>query len=65
MDVDIYEPSATIMNEVFRKVVDNGVVIFDDYGDFDGESTAVEEHIGGDYKLHSMPCGVRGAYLTK
>jgi len=65
IDVDIYEPSVTIMNNLFPKVVNNGIVIFDDYGDFDGESSAVEDKIGGQYKLRSMPYGVRGAYLIK
>ena len=63
--MDIYEPSVTIMENLFPKVVEGGVVIFDDYGDFDGESTAIEEKIAGEYKLRSMPCGVRGAYLIK
>jgi len=65
VDVDIYEPSNTIMESLFPKVVNNGIVIFDDYGDFDGESTAVEEHIGDNYDLRSMPYGIRGAYLVK
>jgi len=65
VDVDIYEPSVTIMQNLFEKVVEKGVVIFDDYGDFDGESKAVEENIKKRYNLQSMPCGVRGAYLMK
>ena len=65
VDVDIYEPSKTIMESLFPKVVNNGIVVFDDYGDFDGESTAIEEYIGDDYVLRSMPYGIRGAYLIK
>jgi len=65
VDVDIYEPSVTIMEHLFKRVVTNGIVIFDDYGDFDGESKAVEDHIGNKYEIKSMPCGVRGAYLEK
>lgn len=65
VDVDIYEPSVTIMENLFPRVVEGGVVIFDDYGDFDGESTAIEEKVDGEYELRSMPCGVRGAYLIK
>ena len=65
VDVDIYEPSKTIMDKLFPKVVKGGVAIFDDYGDFDGESKAIEEKIGDEYKIRSMPCGVRGAYLIK
>jgi hypothetical protein len=53
------------MNELFPQVVNNGIVIFDDYDDFDGESTAIEEYIGEEYTLGSMPCGGRGAYLVK
>lgn len=65
IDVDIYEPTVTIMDYLFPKVVNGGIVILDDYGDFDGESTAVENYINDDYELHSMPHGVRGAYLVK
>jgi hypothetical protein len=65
IDVDIYEPTVTIMDSLFERVTKGGLVVLDDYGDFDGESTAVEEYIQDKYKLRSMPHGIRGAYLVK
>lgn len=65
VDVDRYEPTVTIMDSLLPKVVDGGIIIFDDYGDFDGETTAIEESISDCQKLHPMPYGIRGAYLVK
>lgn len=65
IDVDIYEPTVTIIESLWDRVVDGGIVIVDDYGDFDGESTAVEEHIGTSKALRPMPYGVGGAYIVK
>ena len=65
IDVDIYEPTVTIMESLYDHVVDGGIVIIDNYGDFDGESTAVENHLGTSEDIRPMPYGVGGAYIVK
>jgi hypothetical protein len=43
IDVDIYEASKTILNQVLDRVVKGGLVVFDDYGTVLGETLAIEE----------------------
>ena len=43
IDTDVYEPAVTILNNFYNKVVKWGVIMFDDYGTFPGETLAVDE----------------------
>ena len=43
IDVDVYEPTKLILEMLFSKVVKGGVIIFDDYNVFPGETKAVNE----------------------
>jgi hypothetical protein len=43
IDVDVYEPSVTILENMYDKVVRGGVLMFDDYGTFPGETKAIDE----------------------
>jgi hypothetical protein len=43
LDTDIYEPSVTILNYLYPKIVKGGILILDDYGVFPGETKAVDE----------------------
>ena len=36
-DVDLYEPSRVILEQLFDRVVRHGLVVFDDYGTVTGE----------------------------
>ncbi len=47
IDVDVYEPSATILNHLLDKVVKGGLVVFDDYGAVAGETRAIDEYFSG------------------
>lgn len=42
IDTDVYEPAVTILENMYNKVV-RGVIMFDDYGTFPGETKAVDE----------------------
>ena len=44
LDVDIYEPSITILKYLFPLIVKGGILILDDYGSFPGETQAVDEY---------------------
>ena len=43
IDVDIYEPSKIILENLYDKVVEGGIILLDDYGKFPGETKAVDD----------------------
>jgi hypothetical protein len=43
IDTDVYEPAVSILEHLYDRVVKGGVIAFDDYGTFPGESDAVDE----------------------
>lgn len=43
IDVDVYEPTKIILENLFDKVVKDGLIILDDYGTVAGETKAVDE----------------------
>jgi len=43
LDADMYEPSITILDYLYPKIVKGGILILDDYGFFPGETKAVNE----------------------
>lgn len=43
IDTDIYEPAKMALEILYDKIVGGGVIIFDDYGTFPGETKAVDE----------------------
>lgn len=45
IDTDVYEPAVTILQNMFDRVVKNGIVMLDDYATFPGETKAVDEFI--------------------
>lgn len=43
IDVDVYEPTKIILEYLWDKLVENGILLLDDYGTVYGETKAVEE----------------------
>lgn len=43
IDTDVYEPAVTILENMYDRVVKGGIIMFDDYGTFPGETKAVDE----------------------
>ena len=43
IDTDVYEPAVTILENMYDRVVSGGIIMFDDYGTFPGETKAVDE----------------------
>jgi hypothetical protein len=44
-DTDFYESTCHELEHLFPRVVDNGVIIFDDYGTWEGSRRAIDEYI--------------------
>ena len=44
LDVDIYEPSVTILDNLFPLISKGGILILDDYATFPGETKAVDDY---------------------
>ena len=47
IDTDIYEPAKTALEHMYDKIVKGGIVVFDDYGTFPGETKAVDDFFAG------------------
>ncbi|MDD6055294.1 MAG: TylF/MycF/NovP-related O-methyltransferase [Helicobacter sp.] len=43
IDTDIYEPCVSILDNLFSQMVRGGIIAFDDYGTFAGETKAVDD----------------------
>jgi hypothetical protein len=56
IDVDIYEPTKVILDELYEKVIDGGIIILDDYKVFPGETKAVDDFVKNkDIKIQQLP----------
>lgn len=47
IDVDVYEPTMAILENLWDSVVKGGILMLDDYGVVEGETKAVDEFFGG------------------
>lgn len=47
LDVDIYEPTVTILEYLYPRIEKGGVLILDDYGKFPGETKAIDDYFKG------------------
>lgn len=66
VDVDLYKPTSVILELLFDKVVPGGIIAFDDYGLWPGETQAVEEFFKGKgAMLQKLPFSKSPAYFTK
>ena len=45
IDVDVYEPTKAILENLWDKVVKGGIIMLDDYGTVEGETKAVDEFV--------------------
>jgi hypothetical protein len=43
LDTDIYEPAVTILENLYKHISKNGILILDDYSTFPGETKAVDD----------------------
>ena len=47
LDVDIYEPTVTILEHLYPLISPGGILVLDDYNTFHGETNAVNEYFKG------------------
>lgn len=66
LDTDIYEPSVTILEELYPKIVSGGILILDDYNVFPGETKAVNDYFKGmDIDIKKFPFSATPCYIIK
>lgn len=66
VDVDLYEPSVTILETLFPLVSKGGIVIFDDYGIFAGETKAVDDYFNkSKVEIKKIPFSKTPSYFIK
>ena len=64
VDVDIYEPTKVILENLFNKVVHGGIIVFDDYSTVGGETRAIDEFLK-DRKIEKLPFSHIPSYYRK
>ena len=68
VDVDVYQPTKIIMEQLFSRVVKDGLAVFDDYGTVAGETRAIDEFLGHaeEHRLiEKLPISHIPAYIRK
>ena len=66
LDVDIYEPSVIILENLYSKIVKGGVLILDDYGTFPGETKAVDDFFKGQkISIRKFPYSDTPSFIIK
>jgi hypothetical protein len=66
LDVDIYEPSVTVLDYLYPRLVKGGVLMLDDYGIFPGETKAVDDYFKDkDVQILKFPFAITPSYIIK
>jgi len=66
IDTDVYEPAVTILENMYERVVKGGIIMFDDYGTFPGETKAVDEFFKDkDEIIQKLPISHIPSYIIK
>jgi hypothetical protein len=69
IDVDVYEATKACMVYLYERVVKGGIIIFDDYGQVDGATKAINEFIkslGKDVGIvQKLPYNYIPAFIVK
>lgn len=66
LDTDIYEPSVTILEELYPKIVSGGILVLDDYNVFPGETKAVDDYFKGiEIEIKKFPFSATPCYIIK
>jgi hypothetical protein len=66
IDVDVYKPSALILEHLFDRVVGDGLIVFDDYATVAGETRAVDEFfLEKDVTIEKLPISHVPSFVRK
>ncbi|GAB3034860.1 TylF/MycF/NovP-related O-methyltransferase [Bowmanella dokdonensis] len=66
LDTDIYEPAVTILENIWPRLVNGGVLLLDDYAVFPGETQAVDEFFKDKpVKIQRFPHAKSPSFIVK
>jgi len=69
IDVDVYEATKACLDYLYEKVVKGGIIVFDDYGQVDGATKAINEFLKSigknDNIIKKLPYNYIPAFITK
>ena len=66
LDVDMYEPSLIILENLYPKIVKGGILVLDDYETWPGETKAVDEYFNDkNVKIQKFPYCKTPSYIIK
>ena len=66
IDVDVFEPTKTILDHLWDHIVPGGILMLDDYNVFPGETDATNEFFEGQLPtLHQHPFSKTPTYIIK
>ena len=66
VDVDVFEPTETVMTHLAPLVVPGGIIVLDDYGIFPGATRAIDAWLEGrPERLRRMPYALAPAYVVR
>lgn len=65
IDVDLYEPTKAILEQLYSKVTKGGIIILDDYGAFAGTNKAVDDFFQNNVEIKKLPYSNAISYIVK
>jgi hypothetical protein len=66
LDTDIYEPAVTILEHLFPRINQGGILMIDDYGVFPGETKAVDDYFyNTSVQIKKFPFCMTPSYVIK
>ena len=66
IDVDVYKPTAVVLEALYDRVVTGGLVVFDDFGTVSGETVAIDEFFAGrKVVMNKLPISHIPSYIRK
>lgn len=65
IDVDLYEPTKYILENLYSRVTKGGIIILDDYGAFAGTNKAVDDFFQNQVEVKKLPYSNAISYIVK
>lgn len=65
--MDVYEPTAFVLDKLFDRLVPGGLIVIDDYNTVEGATTAVDEFIvqHPNLKIERLPYNNIPSFIRK
>jgi hypothetical protein len=69
IDVDVYEATKACLDNLYERVVKGGIIVFDDYGQIDGATRAINEFVKSigknDNAIKKLPYNYIPAFMVR